>query len=266
MNKLQIQTIFQDNEDWLEDIKIYAFSKNKKDDIRYYNGYLTFRDKPLLPITIKHQLETKIIKGKNGAEDFEIKENNISIESAIDELDEFGQERTDYTKHGYGKYFEGDKDKIVSQAVTIQLFGDDIFVLPMQGFVNEVPNEGDQALNCCLKVDDYAVLSRDQNYEDPSFKYGPAKWRFEPQCGWDWDAFAEIAEALTGDGNFTEFPEFIKTKFPSSKINKEINVGSKTQAVLAGLKRDPLTKEPHKKADEFEQQNFSDEETMNIPF
>ena len=221
------------NESELEKLKIYVFSKGAKDDVKYFNGYVVFDKKPLSRITIKHQLKEKLVKGQDVGKDFVIKANALAFET-MEEIDN----ETVYNKLGYGKCFDnGETTKFVSQALDFNLFGDTILNIPVTGWVNEVPKEGKDALNCCLSIDTYAIEEKDSNYEGDNFKYSAGKWRFEPQEGWGWDTIAEVAESLNEDGNFNEFEEFMTNCFPSSSTTKAVKIGSKTQSVLDRVKK-----------------------------
>jgi hypothetical protein len=219
MNINELREELELNKEYIQEIKIYLKKggTTKARDKQFYNGFLTVKDNPLLPLTAELQLINKSVESKTG-ETFEIKRGNFTFKPAVT-FDESEPPAV------YGKAFEEkdliklDSQEFIPNQIQVNrfelvLFGEKVLSLPFSGYVAEKTG------NFCLKFNNYPIESyetakakdeaRNTDYASKVLEYC-----FEPaKTGWSWEDLAAFAESQLEE--YPDFEQFIKENFPFS--------------------------------------------------
>jgi hypothetical protein len=247
MNINELREFAALNEEGLARFKIYlapvAVTKNEEQEI--YKGYISINDFPLYSITGFKSLVQGIQTDKDGEpvidtltgrpREINIGDASLQLDSTIggfQELNENGKPIRFYGKissavsKGKQELFTSAKFK----GFELRLLGDTVLKLDMGGLANATGA-------IVLKFDSYSLEAYESSkayIQELGSDKEPAvlKSKFEPaESGWSWEDLTEFAKSLAD--NFPEYPEFIKTNFPSSKVEKRLaNINEKAQSIL----------------------------------
>jgi hypothetical protein len=247
MNINELREFAALNKEGLAGFKIYlaptAITKNKEQEI--YEGYISINDYPLYSVTGFKSLVKGIQTDKDGKpvlDDFTKEPREINIGDAslqfhstigdFQELNENGKPIRFYGKiiSNLSKEKQEPFTSAKFKGFELKLLGDTVLKLDLGGMANATGA-------IALKFDSYSLEAYESNksfMKELGSDKDPAvlKSRFEPaEAGWNWEDLTEFAKSLAD--NFPEYQEFIKTNFPSSKIEKRLaKINEKAQSIL----------------------------------